>query len=205
MDSFKNFYIKGDLPYISLDEAMDMYDFSSLIVDDIEDEDKKQSQIKFLENADHIADKYLNVKERCIYNLVVHSNKKTSDITIILDYNSWRAAQNAIERAFKILKLYMDFEEINMELLEYEIERNFTKSEQRVIRYIEDRLTIHQINKKLGKKFHYSKTQSLIKNILSRLADSGGVCRQYYNFLIEIRKFKNSCNFDNQIAVKILE
>lgn len=205
MSQFRSFYTKGDLPYVPLDEMMDLYDFSSLIIDNSLDEDIKKEQIEFLRNADEIVERYLNVKELCIYNLVIHGNKRTADITTILGYNSWRAAQNAIERVFKILKLYMEFEEIDKEILDYEIKRNFSKFDQRVILYIESRLTIHQINKKLGKKFHYSKTQSLIKNILSRLADSGGVCRQYYGFLIEIRKFKNSCNFDNQRGITVLK
>lgn len=204
MKSSKNFYVKGDLSYVPLDEALEKYNFSSLVDNSIEELENRKENTEFLEKVDIIAEKYLNVKELCIYNLVVHSKKRTSDITVILNYNSWRATQNAIERTFKIVKLYMEYEEINKDLLKYEIDRNFSKFENRVIGYIENRMTIHQINKKLGKKYHYSKTHSLVNNILSRLADSGGVCRQYYNFLIEIRKFKNSCNFDEYDRIRVL-
>lgn len=205
MNYSKNFYVKGDLSYIPLDEALETHNFSALIDNSLEESITRNENIEFLEKVDKIAEKYLNVKELCIYNLVIHSKKRTSDIAIILNYNSWRAAQNAVERTFKIVKLYMDYEEINKDLLKYEIDRNFSKFEHRVIVYIEERMTIHQINKKLGKKYHYSKTHSLVNNILCRLADSGGVCRQYYSFLIEIRKFKNSCNFEETDRVRILD
>ncbi|MDF2615443.1 MAG: hypothetical protein K0Q47_98 [Sedimentibacter sp.] len=206
--SSKNFATKGDLGYIPLEEALEQYSFESLIFYDNEDEDEetKEQRYKLFQEIDELANKYLNIKELCIYNLVIHENKKTSDIVEIMNYNSWRTTQNSIERVFKILKLYYEFSKIDQEDLSYEITRNFSKFEQKILKFLEDRLTIQQINEKLGKKkFCYTKTHSLIKNIMSRLDDMGGSCRQFYNFLSEIRKFKDSCNFDEKVDnIKIL-
>ncbi|GEM_PF-4059609 len=195
--SSRNFATKGDLGYIPLEEAMEQYDFQSLEVIE-EDEELKEQRRQMFDEIDELAKKHLNPKEFCIYQLNVHENKKTSEIVEIMNYNSWRTTQNAIERIFKILKLYYDFSKIDRNDLECEILRNFSKFEQCIIKYLEERLTIQQINEKLGKRrFCYTRTHSLIKNIMNRLDDMGGSCRQFYNFLSDIRKFKDSCRIED--------
>lgn len=198
LKSSSHFATKKDLGYISLDDAIEQYSFESLItIQNDEDEERKEENIKFFDEVEEIVKKYLNSKEQCIFNLIINEKKKTSDIVEILNYNSWRTTQNAIERTFKIIKLYHDFSKIDKEELDFEINRNFSKFERKIIKFLEDRFTIQEINNKLGKNYHYTKTHSLIKNIMSRLADMGGPCRQYFNFLEAIRKFKDSCVFDN--------
>ncbi len=202
--SSSHFATKGDLGYIPLEEAIELYEFADLEIAEEDEELKEQRRLMF-DEIDELAKKHLNTKEFCIYQLVIHENKKTSEIVEIMNYNSWRTTQNAIERIFKILKIYYDYSKIDREDLEYEISRNFSKFEQRIVKYLEERLTIQQINNKLGKKrFCYTKTHSLVKNIMSRLDDMGGSCRQFYNFLDQIRKFKDSCNFDNSDGVTII-
>lgn len=189
--------VKGGLGYIPLDDAVELYHFERFNSNDFSEEEKQQRQ-DFLDDMDQIAEKYLNSKEICIYKLVVHEKKRTSDITVILNYNGWRTTQNSIDRVFKILNLYSDFEEINKEELSVQIDEHFNKLEKKIIKLLENRCTIQQVNSKLGKKFHYTKTHSVIKVILSRLEEIGGSCKEYYDFLIEIRRFKDSCNFDER-------
>ena len=195
--SSRNFMVKGGLGYIPLDDAVELYHFQSLNANDFS-EDEKEKRQNFLDDMDKIALKYLNPKEYCIYQLTVHEKKRTSDITIILNYNGWRTTQNSIDRVFKILNLYFDFEEIDKEKLQISIDDNFNKLEKKIIGLLEERFTIQQINSKLGKKFHYTKTHSYIKDILSRLQNLGNVSEEYHNFLVEIRRFKDSCNFDEK-------
>lgn len=170
-------------------------DLFYLVFGENEERDEKR---RIMEVINSIVKKYLNPKEQCLYYLVVYEQKKTADIQHIVNYNGWRTTQNSIDRMFKILEIYYEFEQIDSEILNREITRNFSKLERKVILFLEKRFTIHQINDELGKKFHYTKTHFLIKNIMSRLADDGGVCRQYYDFLIKIRKFKDSCRFDQK-------
>jgi hypothetical protein len=188
------FPTKADLGYISLDEAIELYNFESLITYDTYSFFKIKDDNNICEEIDNIALKYLNNKERCIYNLIIHENKKTVEIVEIFHYNNWRTAQNSIDRVFKLLALYYQLEQINKEEVDFELNRNFTIFERKIIKMLEDRLTIQEINEKIKKKkYHYVKTHSLIKNILERLENSGSACKQYHNFLISIRKFKDLC------------
>lgn len=189
--------VKGGLGYIPLDDAVELYHFEKFNASDFSESEKQQRQ-DFLDEMDKIAETFLNPKELCIYKLVIHEKKRTSDITIILNYNGWRTTQNSIDRVFKILNLYYDFDGIDKAQLHFLIDENFNKLEKRIIKLLEERFTIQQINSKLGKKFHYTKTHSLIKNILSRLEDLEGICKEYHDFLINVRRFKDSCNFDEK-------
>jgi len=195
--SSRNFMVKGGLGYIPLDDAVELYHFEHFNANDFSEEEKEQRQ-EFLDSMDVIASKYLNPKEFCIYNLVVHEKKRTSDITVILNYNGWRTSQNSIDRVFKILNLYYDYEAIDKEELYEQIDNHFNKLEKKIIRLLEERFTIQQINSKLGKKFHYTRTHSTIKGILFRLEGLGDASKEYYNFLIAVRKFKDSCNFNER-------
>jgi hypothetical protein len=192
--SSSKFATKGDLGFIPLDEALELYNFESLITYDSYNVLERKDENNFCDEIDDIASKYLNNKEQCIYKLIVHEKKKTVEIVEIFKYNNWRTAQNSIDRVFKLLALYYHLEQIDKDDLNYELERNFTNFEKKVIKFLEERLTIQEINEKIKKKkYHYAKTHSLIKNILERLENSGGSCKQYFNFLIEVRKFKDLC------------
>ena len=198
------FPTKDSLGYIPLDEALDLYNFESLITYDSYDSFASQDDNSFCDEIDGIAAKYLNNKELCIYNLTIHERKKTVEIVEIFKYNNWRTAQNSIDRVFKLLLLYYNLEQIDKVDLNYELERNFTNFEKKVITFLESRLTIQEINEKIKKKrYHYAKTHSLCNNILERLNNSGGSCKQYYNFLVAIRKFKDLCTW--QESERIIE
>jgi hypothetical protein len=200
-----NFATRGGLGYESLDDLIGNYYFEVLLPFSVNDEER-ENNLKFLEEIDQVANKYLNAKEKCIYFLVIHEKKRTADITIILNYNGWRTTQNSIDRVFKILKLYYDFDLIDAEELQNSISKNFNKIERKIIKLLENRYTIQEINNKLGKKFHYTKTHCLIKNIMNKLMNLGDPCEQYYDFLVEIRKFKDSCNFDEKTDnIRLLE
>lgn len=204
-NSSKNFSLKGDLGFISLDEALEIYSFESLVVYD-NYESNEELDSNFSEEIDNISKKYLNPKERCLYNLVIHEKKKTVDIVEIFNYNNWRTAQNSIDRVFKLLNIYYHLEQIDKEDLNYELERNFTIFERKIIKFLEQRFTIQEINEKIKKKkYHYAKTHSLIKNILERLENSGGTCKQYHNFLVDIRKFKDLCIFNKDENIELKE
>lgn len=197
------FPTKDSLGYIPLDEAFDLYDFNLIAYDSYNVLEQKDEN-DICDEIDSIAAKYLNNKERCIYNLIIHERKKTVDIVEIFKYNNWRTAQNSIDRVFKLLLLYYNFEQIDKEDINYELERNFTNFEKKVIKFLENRLTIQEINEKIKKKkYHYAKTHSLCNNILERLDNSGGSCKQYYNFLISIRKFKDLCIWqDSELIIE---
>lgn len=195
MKNGARFATRGGLGYIALDDAIEIYHFCPINENDYS-EDEREKRIQFLEEMDYISSKYLNPKEKCIYHLVVHERKRTSDIAIILNYNGWRTTQNSIERVFKILNLYYIYENIDKSQLNDTIEANFSKIERKIIKLLNDRLTIQQISKKLGKRYHYTKTHSIIKKILNKLETLDQACMEYHYFLIEIRKFKDSCRFD---------
>lgn len=197
MRTSRNFTTRGGLGYIALDDAVELYHFQLLNKSDYSEEELEERG-KFLDEMDMIAEKYLNAKEKCIYRLVIHERKRTSEIAIILNYNGWRTTQNSIERVFKILNLYYSFESINKEEFNNQVEGNFNKVEKKVIKLLEERYTIQQISNKLGKKYHYTKTHKLIKNVLSKLSTIGDSSKEYYEFLVEIRRFKDSCNFDKK-------
>lgn len=198
MRTSRNFTTRGGLGYIALDDAVELYHFQLLNENDFSEEEKEK-QRQFLEEVDKIAEKYLNAKEQCIYRLVIHERKRTSEIAIILNYNGWRTTQNSIERVFKILNLYYLYENIDKDEFDQQINENFNKVEKRVINLLEQRYTIQQISNKLGKKYHYTKTHKLIKIVLKKLSSLNGAAKEYHDFLIEIRKFKDSCNFDQKI------
>jgi hypothetical protein len=197
LKSGANFSTKGGLGYVALDDAIELIYFEKLNETGYTEEEIKEQQ-DFLDRIDMIANKYLNSKEKCIYNLVIHEKKRTSEITIILNYNGWRTTQNSIDRVFKILNLYSDYEAIDKIELAVQIDDNFNRLEKRVLALLDQRLTIQEINKKLGKKFHYTKTHSLIKSIMTKLKNVKGASYEYYVFLTEIRKFKDSCRFDEK-------
>lgn len=192
-----SFSFKGGLGYTSLDQLLNDFNFQSLHEKEYTDEEKEKL-INFLEEIDELAEKYLNPKEKCIYYLVIHEKKRTSEIAVILNYNGWRTTQNSIDRLFKILNIYYEFEKIDQEKLRSVIQENFNKQEIRIIELLEKRLTIQQITHKLGRKFDYNKTRILIKNILSKLENLSDECKDYHTFLIDIRKFKDSCKFSEE-------
>lgn len=198
MKNSYSFSTRGGLGYIALDDAIELYHFHLFNESDFSEEEREK-RIQFLEEIDAIAEKYLNAKEKCIYKLVVHERKRTSEVAIILNYNGWRTTQNSIERVFKILNLYYMYENIDKEEFKKQIDENFNKIEKKVIELLEKRYTIQQISNKLGKKYHYTKTHKLIKNILKKLNDLEGAAKEYHDFLIEIRRFKDSCRFDEKI------
>lgn len=195
MKNKHSFTARGGLGYIAFDDAVELYHFHLLNEDDYSEEEKEKRR-QFLEEIDAIAEKYLNAKEKCIYKLVIHEKKRTSEIAVILNYNGWRTTQNSIERVFKILNLYYIYENIDKEEFKNQVDENFNKIEKRVIELLEKRYTIQQISRKLGKKYHYTKTHKLIKNVLNKLNGLGGAAKEYHDFLVEIRRFKDSCNFD---------
>jgi DNA-binding CsgD family transcriptional regulator len=191
----KTFTTRGGLGYVALDDAIELQHFQLLGISEYT-EDERETRRQFLEDIDEIAEKYLNPKENIIYKLVIHERKRTSEVAIILNYNGWRTTQNSIERVFKILNLYSLYEEIDKEEFNKQLEENFTKVERKVIELAERRYTIQQISNKLGRKYHYTKTHRLIKGALKKLQSLEGAAAEYHDFLIEIRRFKDSCNFD---------
>jgi len=198
--SASEFPVKGDLGFIPLLEALDLYKFENLTTYDVYDifeADNIENNI--VDEVDKIVAKYLNNKEQCIYKLVFHENKKTVEIVEIFSYNNWRTAQNSIDRIFKLIYLYYSLEQIDRKDLNYELERNFTSFDKKIIKLLEKRFTIQEISEKIkDKKYNYGKTHSLINNILERLENNGGSCKKYCNFLVSVRKFKDLCTWQDK-------
>lgn len=183
---------------LSLDEVLD----NAIIYEDY-DSEELQRQREILDKVEYIVKKYLTNKEQLIYHCIINMNKRVADVMRIVGFDDWRTTSNNIERVFKMIKLYYGYENLDKKELARIIKENFTPFEQKIIKLLEKRYTIHQIKDKLG--FHYAKAYMTIKDILDRLKNLPEPCQSYYQFLINIRKFKKLSDFKIKDNVYIVD
>lgn len=171
------------LKKISLDDILE-----NLLITYIDDQEELERQRKIIDLVEYIVKTYLTNKEQLIYYLVIHMNKKVSEIMKIAGFDGWRTTNNNVERVFKMIRLYYQYETLDHKKLNKIINKNFTPFEKKIIDLLEKRYTIHEVKDEIG--FRYAKTYTLIKNIMERLSKLPTPCDKYYLFLVEIRKFK---------------
>lgn len=176
---------------ISLDEIIEDLD----VTEEIISEEEIERQAEILDKIEEILLKYFNKKERLIFDLVIRQNKKVSEVKEILGYQNWRTTLNNIQRIFKMIKLYYDYEQIDKEKLKNDLEKHFSEFERRVLMLLEERHIIHDIVVMLNKhyntnKYYYVKLQKFIVTLMEKLESTSDECAKYHYFLKEIRKFK---------------
>lgn len=184
---------------VSLDEILE----DVLIIDEETNVEEIEEQQVVLDKIESIVKTYLTNKEQLIYFCSIHKSKKTSEIMRIVGFDDWRTTSNNIKRVYQIIKIYYDYEILNHKDLNRLINKNFSPFEKKIIMLLEKRYTIHEIKDELG--FHYSKTYIIIRDILIRINELPEPGASYYNFLIEIRKFKKLNDFtitDEKIETK---
>jgi hypothetical protein len=174
---------------LSLDEILE-----DVIVYNDYDIEEIERQRKIFDIVEYVVDHYLTNKERLIYYCIIHLNKKISEVMSIVGFDEWRTTSNNVERVFKIIRLYYDYECLDFKELNKILNKNFTPFEKYVIQLLEQRYTIHEVKDELH--YHYAKAYMLIKDILDRLSKLPEPCHSYYEFLVNIRKFKKLSDFN---------
>lgn len=144
-----------------------------------------------------ILQKYLNQKEQIIFKLAVYNNKSILDIQRIMGFNSWHVTRLHIRRVVRIVKIYYIYEQIDKTELDKELKKKFNKVERQIITLLHDRKTIHEVKNIM--KYYYKKAYYSIINVLEKLENQGGICKQYHAFLINIRRFKNMQDFEEGV------
>lgn len=173
---------------LSLDEALE-----DLVIEE-EDLEEIERQKEIFDKIEEIVKKYFTKKEQLIFHCVIRMNKRVSHVKEIVGYDDWRTTSNNIERIFKMLRIYYEFENLDKAKIQSILKKHFDKLELKVIKLLEQRYTVHEIKDKLG--YNYSKAYLLQKDILNRMKKLPQPVKSYYEFIVNIRKFKKLRDFD---------
>jgi hypothetical protein len=175
--------------YVSFDELV-----KTVVVEHRElDPEFIEERIEILKKiniVDKIVRKYLTSRERIIFKLIIDLNKRVSDVMFILKYNNFQSAENNIHRVFKLIKTYLKYEMLDKDDLYIQINLYFNSFERQILKKLHNRQTVAEIRDCFDE-ISYKKMNLISKEIIDKLECIGGICKEYRDFLVSLRKFRH--------------
>lgn len=176
--------LKPTAGWKSFDELLGKF-VQQTVVNELTYRDKQRIII-----IDEIVKKYLNNTERLLFRLATETTKTITDIQRIVGFHNFQTTERNIYRVFRMIKCYYNYEILDKEELKEQINKNFNRTERKIIKLLEQRYTVFEM-KDMVPNMHYRKMSTMKNKILKKLQSLGGICNKYYLFLKELRQFRH--------------